>query len=1010
MMLVPRLGSGIPLVARADEMRQLRAAFSSAERGEACAVLVSGDAGVGKTRLLTELSEHAASRGALVLTGRCLDVREGGLPYLPFAEALAPLSLDEDPVVAEAVLVRPALARLLPQGVMPPSPAGEHLVPDTSAERDVPYRVRPEQDLGQLQLFDAVLGVLTQVAVHRPVVLVLEDLHWADSSSRNLLSFLLNRLRGKRLLVVASYRDEDVYRRHPLRALLVEMVRLPVVTQVELRPFGAAEARAFVEALADAPVPAEVLAGVAERSEGNPFFAEELMAAGVECEDLPAGLAEVLLSRLERLSPEARRVVRTISAAGDSVSHAALAEVTGLDELELDEALREAVHHHVLVIERGAYTFRHALLQEAVYGDLLPGERVRMHAAYAARIGRTPQGRGHDAKLAYHSLRSRDLRTALPALLRAADEAERLGAPGAALRHIEQALEIWDAVPEADRPERIDELKLLQEASYFAATSGEPERAIAFGRSAVHALNRGVPRETAAKVWRRLAEVLLNAEGTLHEALNAINRAWELVADSEPSKTRAWVLATRAAILRNAGRYEDSNWNARTAVADAKAVGATGAEAAALVTLGALADAADDPAEARARLREAENKALESGSLNVGLRAVCFLGMSHEDLGEYDAAIDIYRRGVERAEETGLTWSIYGLEMRARYVSLRYLSGDWPAMASTNAPARGVSSMLAARMTSSWLPFAVARGRVATAEKHLAELRPHWRAEPLTAIVSGATGAELAFWQGEYEMAVARVWKVIEFLLSFDEGYLLATVRLGALGVEAAAVWAAGARLRGDEGAAGQAAAAGRKLVDHVRHAGANGTPRASTLGPEARAWLARAEASASGLDGLPDPSLWARAVEGFGYGAVYEQAICRWHHAQSLLATQENADLAAKELVAAHEVADRLDAAFLRDAVRELARRARVEIPGVTPKPLARPTIDPLTERERAVLERVALGRTNKQVGEELYISEKTVSVHLSRVMAKLGASRRAEAVAIAYDRGLLAQGAQTP
>jgi len=983
-------------------MRRLRAAFARADRGEAYAVLVAGDAGVGKTRLLTELAEHAAGRGALVLTGRCLDVREGGLPYLPFAEALAPLNQGDDPAVTEAVRARPALSRLLPQGTMPPSHAGEDQ-PDTSGERDLPYRARQEQDLGQLQLFDAVLGVLTQIAQHRPVVLVLEDLHWADSSSRNLLSFLLNRLRGQRLLVVASYREEDVHRRHPLWALLVELRRLPAVSKVELRPFGAAEGREFVEALADGPLPPEVVAGVAERSEGNPFFAEELMAAGAECEDLPAELAEVLLARLERLSPDARRVVRTISAAGDSVAHAALAEVTGVGELELDEALREAVHHHVLIVERGAYTFRHALLQEAVYADLLPGERVRMHAAYAERIRRIPQGRGHDAKLAYHSLRSNDLNTALTALLSASDEAERLGAPGAALRHVEQALEIWDAVPEADRPSGVNELKLLEAGSYFAATSGEPERAIAYARSAAQALRSGVPREQAAKVWRRVAEALLNAEDTFDEALQAIDRAWELVADSEPSKTRAWVLATRAAIMRNALRYEDSNWNARTAVADARAVGADGAEAAALITLGALADAADEPEEARARLEEAQIKAHLAGSLNVELRAVCFLGSSHEDLGEYDRAMDIYRRGVERAEQTGLTWSIYGLEMRARYLNLRYLSGDWPPMDSVNEPARGVSSVVAARMTASWLPFVVARGRVAIAEKYLAELRPHWRAEPLTAIASGATAAELAMWQGGYEQAIARAQHVIDFLLSFDEGYLISTIRLGALGVEAAAAWAASTRLRGDAAAAGAAAAAGRKLVDHVRHAGEHGKPRARTLGPEARAWLARAEAAASGLEGLPDPQLWAAAVDAFGYGAVYEQAICRWRHAEALLAVQSDSERAAQEVAAAHEIADRLEATSLCEALRDLARRARVEIPGVEPAAQPRATINPLTERERAVLERVALGRTNRQVGKELYISEKTVSVHLSRVMAKLGASRRAEAVAIAYDRGLL-------
>ena len=334
-------------------------------------------------------------------------------------------------------------------------------------------------------------------------------------------------------------------------------------------------------------MPADVVADIVTRSEGNPFFAEELLATKTECNDLPAGLAEVLLSRLERLSPDTRRVVRVISVANEPVMHAALADICGLGELELDEALREAVQHHVLVVlSDGSYTFRHALLQEAVYGDLLPGERSRTHAAYAARIQARPQGRGHDAKLAYHSMQSSDLVTALPALLRAMDEAEKLGAPGSALQHVEQALSIWDAVPKADRPEGFDELRLLHEASYFAGTSGEPERAAAFARSATQALTPETSADRAAKTWRRLAEALLALEGTLDEATAAMDRAWDLVKDTEPSGTRAWVLAGRAGFLRILEQPEAALESARTAVADAQAVGAAGAEAAALVTAG----------------------------------------------------------------------------------------------------------------------------------------------------------------------------------------------------------------------------------------------------------------------------------------------------------------------------------------------------------------------------------------------------------------------------------------
>jgi DNA-binding CsgD family transcriptional regulator/tetratricopeptide (TPR) repeat protein len=991
-------------------MRRLRAAFARADRGEAGAVLLSGDAGVGKTRLLTALAEYTAAQGALVLTGRCIDVRDGGLPYLPFAEALAPLATSSDNEVADAVRSRPPLGRLLPQTQQLQQgewvrqagpPAGAEHVPLTTNEREVMQRPRPEQDLGQLQLFDAVLGVLTEVAESRPVVILLEDLHWADGSSRNLLSFLASRLRSQRLLVVASYREEDVHRRHPLRGLLVELVRLATVERIDLLPFGDADARAFVDALSEEPLSAQTVASIVARSEGNPFFVEELLASSAECSDVPAGLAEVLLARLERLSPDTRRVLRVISVANDEVAHAALTEISGLGELELDEALREAVQHHVVVIEKGYYAFRHALLQEAVYADLLPGERTRMHAAYASRLQSTPQLRGADARLAHHSLESRDLVTALAALLRATDEAEKLGAPAAALGHVEQALSIWDAVPESGRPEGYDELKLLHEASYFAGTSGEPERAAAYARSAAQALTPEVPTQRAARIWRRLAETLLVLEAQLDETVDAIGRAWDLVAESEASPVRAWVLATRAGILRAVGRPEEALQSAQAAAADARAVGAQGAEAAALVTLGTLADSRGDYEEARTRLREAEKKALEGGALNEELRALYFLALSYDDQAEMAPAIEIYARGMNRAEESGLKWSSYGLEIRARHLFLRYLSGDWPSQDGAGRAARGVSSAVASRMLASWALIIVARGSFAPAEKTIAGLRSQWGAEVQIALSGGAAGVELAYWQGDHALAVSRAQELVAWLQAL-EPWPLGGIRAGALGVAAATAQAAAARLRGDVKTEASAIQAGEEFLAHVRGCAKNGHPRGGTLGPEGLAWLARAEASASGLGGEPDPAMWARVVEAFDYGAVYEQAIARWHHAEALLASDADTAMAAEVLLPAFEVAERLGAGPLRDALVDLAHRARIELPGVVAVP-SRATVNPLTERERDVLERVALGRTNRQVGEELYISEKTVSVHLSRVMAKLGAGRRAEAVAIAYDRGLL-------
>ncbi|MFC4001063.1 AAA family ATPase [Prauserella oleivorans] len=997
MRLVPRLGSGIPLVGRVPELARLRAALDRATTGEATAILLAGDAGVGKTRLVTELAEGAAADGALVLTGRCLDLREDGLPYLPFAEALAPLAGTGDAAVEAALAARPALGRLVPQ--LGHGTSSKLPVPHVSAMGDDSrQRAHAEQDLGQLQLFDAVLGVLTEIAEHRPLLLVLEDLHWADTSTRNLVSFLLSRLRTQRLLVVGSYREEDVHRRHPLRAVLAELVRLPTVERIDLAPFGEAEAREFLAALADEELAPETLAELVARSEGNPFFAEELLASCTTCQEIPAGLAEVLLARLERLAQDTRRVLRAIAVAGDSVAHAALAEISGLGEFELDEALREAVQHHVLVIDGGFYQFRHALLQEAVYADLLPGERTRMHAAYAARIRSTPQGRGHDAKLAYHSLRSKDFVTALPALVRAADEAEALGAPGNALRHVEQALDIWDAVPRDQRPDGYDELTLLLRASSYAGTSGDPERAIAFARSAVDGLPADLDAGRAAMAWRRLAETLIALDSSFHEGVGAIEQAWALVADAPPSRDRAWVLATRARILRGEERLDEAWWSAETAAADARSAGADAAEASALVTLGTLADSAGEAATARERLGEAERKARAAGAPDVELHALYMRALSHEDQGELDPAFELYARCLEHAEQAGLAWSTVGLSARVRYVSLRYLRGDWPDDRMEQPSA--VSSTVTAFVGAAWVDLVVARGRFAEAERILDDLRAQWRSDVWIAVSAASAGAGLAYWQGDHARAAERAREGLGRLEELFP-WALGGLRVGALGVEASAAWAGRARLRGDDDTVAAAAAVGKDLLARVHACLERAVPRSGTLGPEGRAWLARARAAASGLAGPADPELWAATVEAFGYGAVYEQAICRLHHAEALLAAGESGP-ATDELAAAHDTARRLAAEPLRDAVRELARRARLDLPGVAPR---RAVVDVLTDRERAVLERVALGRTNRQVGDELYISEKTVSVHLSRAMAKLGASRRAEAVAIAYDRGLLAK-----
>ncbi|WP_253889933.1 helix-turn-helix transcriptional regulator [Actinokineospora diospyrosa] len=989
MLDMPRLGSGIPLVARGRELRRLRSAVEAAVAGRASAVLLAGDAGVGKTRMTEEVGSIASDLGALALTGRCLDAGETGLPYLPIAEALA--------AVRERAAARPALGRLFPEIALPARPDPGRVASGMAIPVVGP---RYEQDIGQLQLFDAVHGLLTDLTEQTPVLLVLEDLHWADASTRSLLSFLLSRLRSQRLLILGTYRGDDLHRRHPLRPLLAELVRLPQVERIDLAPFGTADARTFVTALAEDRLSERVLREVAGRSEGNAFFAEELLAAYSASDDtgIPATLVDVLLARVERLSPTAQTVVRVASVAGRRVPDARLRAVAELDETELDAALREAVAHHVLVPADGdVYMFRHALMREAVYGDLLPGERVRLHASYARQLADSGM-RGTAAELAHHSMESHALPAALAASVSAAWEAERLGAPAESLEHVERALKLWDAVPPEQRPDDVDEKNLLQHASWVAGMSGDPERAIAFAKSAVRAADTPVAPERAAKLRRRLAQSFYAVDGREGDALDSIEQAWELVADRPPSPDKAWVLAAYATILRGLRRNADSRERAEHAVAVARQVGAGGPEADALTTLAILAEADGHAEESRERLVAAMARAEDVEAITVELRARYSLCVNLYESGRLDEAAEVVDAGVLRAGTTGLTWSTYGLELRVVQVVIRYARGDWDGSeAAAEPPGHKVSSTVSARLAAVGAYVAVGRGRFAEAERLLAELRADWHRDLQIPLATGAVGAELAAWRGRPDKAVEAVRDALDWVARAGEQWVLAGIRIGAVGISAHADQAVAARRAGH--AVAESLAEGEKLIGMVRKTAECGSPRTGSLGPEGLAWLARAEAEYTRLVDANDPAAWRVAAAAFDYGAVYEQAVCRRRLAEALLATDDR-DGATEALRLADEVATRLGAKPLADAIRKIARRGRISL---LESVQVRDEVDPFTPRERAVLGLVAAGRTNRQVGEELFISEKTVSVHLSRIMAKLGASRRAEAVAVAYDRGLL-------
>nr|WP_042185975.1 helix-turn-helix transcriptional regulator [Kibdelosporangium sp. MJ126-NF4]CEL17008.1 LuxR-family transcriptional regulator [Kibdelosporangium sp. MJ126-NF4]CTQ91762.1 LuxR-family transcriptional regulator [Kibdelosporangium sp. MJ126-NF4] len=1000
---VPRLGSGIPLVARSREIDRLRAAFSRSSGGTAGAVLIAGDAGIGKTRMVEEITAIAVEQGATVLSGRCVDFGETGLPYLPFAEALTQLRTQG----RDDVLTRPALGMLLPDLVLSGPddrvPEPQRFVPNFAPALGKVQGMQPrrEQDIGQLQLFDAVHGLLGDLSTDSSVVLVIEDLHWADSATRGLLSFLLSRLRTQRLLILCTYRTDDLHRRHPLRPLLAELVRLPAVERLELPPFDKSAARLFVDALAEGNIEDETARKVADQSEGNAFFAEELLAAigDDEC-GIPASLADVLLARVERLSESAHQVVRLSSVAGRRVQHSTLREVGDLDDIQLEEALREVVQHHIFVSggEQVHYSFRHALMREAVYGDLLPGERVRLHASYARYLKERLDERGNAAAFAYHSLESNALSDALAASVRAAKEASQLGAPGEALRHLEQALRLWDSVDEEHRPDNSDELTLLRKASWAAGTSGEPERAIAYARSAVKAADKQCDHALQAEVRRRLTQTLMAIDGSEDEARTMIEAAWAKAAELPPSHTRAWVLAVYARMLRASGEMEMARERAELAIEDARAVGATGAEADALTTLAIVVESRGEIEKSQNLLLEAKDRAKEADAVTVGLRARFYHGLNRYELGLFDEAATVLGKGVELARKTGLSWSDFGVELRVLQMLNQFAKGDWDVVdEQLEQPHGRVSSMISARLAACGLGVAVARGRLADVERTLTSLRPEWR-ELQIAMLCGSAGAEAAMWRGKPALAIERLDEVLTWAAKVGGKWPMVGIKLGAMATAATADAAVRARVKGEP--LDEILAQGARFAELAVQTAEHGTPRSGNLGPDGRFWRTRAVAELSRLNGTNDPAAWAATVEAADYGVVYDQALARWRFGEALLGADRR-DEAVTQLRLANKVAVRLGAKPLQDALAQLARRARLSLAEDGQGP--RDTVDLFTPREQSVLQLVALGQTNRQVGEELYISEKTVSVHLSRIMAKLGVSRRAEAVAMAYDRGLL-------
>ena len=978
-------------VGRAEELDRLLGLLDRADRGRPAVGLIAGDAGVGKPRLLDELAARATDRGVRVLVGGCMEVGDVGLPYVPFVDAFRDLGTrpEEAEVTAPLAAAVPSLGRLLPELATDQGPAPP-----------------PGDGFERVQLFDGVLSLLVRLSELAPLLLVIEDLHWADRSTRDLLAFLLRTLRGGRVALVASYRSDELHRRHPLRPLLAELVRLPDLERIELSPFGRAELAEHLQAVAGQPVPPAVVDRILARSEGNAFFAEELVAAGAIRADiaLPDALADVLLGRIESLPDLAQEVLKVAAVAGRRVGHQLLVAASGRPEAEVERGLRDAIAGQVLVATAAteSYRFRHALLQEAVYGDLLPGERTRLHATYA-RLLATADPSGDDpsasaAELAWHCLASHDLPGGLAALVRAADHAATVFAPSEAFRHLTQALELWSRVPDAAAVAGVDRVEVLVRAAEAASHSGEFRQAVGLAEEAVATVDEDAEPLRAATAYERLSSYLLDAELELarirEPMLAASRRAVELVPEQPATPLRARVAAGLARSLMVARDYEGARRWGDTALEEARAAGSVSDEARALVIVSLLELRFGDVDTARQMLRDADLAAAAAGNRPLELQARHALGLFELDLGNLAAACTALDQATELAERSGLAWSGYGIDSRVLRCIAHYSAGSWD---EAERVARAVDERRPA-VSAAALYVEVGRGRAAAVER-LARLVPYREADPYVAYLAGGCEADLVRWQGDPERSSELARETLSTQEEAGAPWVLSAIWPAALALAAEGDLAERARAAGDQAAQKEHLAVGADVVERARAALQRARERGRQVGPEALAWLARAEAEWSRVEGRNDPESWSAAAAAFGYGYLYEEARCRWHLAEARL-LEGDRDQAAVQARAAHEIAERLGAAPLLAALEALGRRARLDL-GVQPPPQPDGAVG-LTPRELEVLRLVAAGRSNGQIAEALFISRKTASVHVSNILAKLGVHTRTEAAAEAHRLGL--------
>ncbi len=1004
-------------VGRAGELAHLDASLRAALDGRPGAVVIAGEAGVGKSRLLGELYRLADGAGAKVVEGACLPLGESA-PFVPIVSILR------------------SLARVVPPGALPatlgPGRAElTRLVPEF-AERSasVPQFASLEDPTAQVRLFELVVGALDRLARAVPVVVAIEDMHWADRSSRDLVDFLIRGLRDQRMLLVLTLRTDELAGDDDLRTWVAEVDRLPRVERLDLGPLPTRDVATLIEDVTGSEPSPDLAERLADRSGGNPFLVEELAEAVADGDGsaLPGHLREILLARLAGLDQRTEAVLRAASAVGARLDDELLSDTIAIPGPELLAALRTALERGLLVrrdSENGgpAYWFRHALLRDAIYGELFPGERVRLHAAYAAALERRAEqdpSAVAAAELAYHCDAAGQPARALPAHLHAGRDATRMFAFAEARRHYERALELWPRVADAEVVAGSGLTDVLERASDAAAYEGDYERALERVEQAL----RTVDPETApaeAGALREKQRWLLWEAGDAEAAAAAVAEALRLIPEEPPSNARARVLAHAAGLEMMAGHPRQALAGAREAIRVARAASALPEEAIGLGVEGWAVATLGDVESGVASFREGMRIAEVLGSVDGLALGYTNLVSLLDRVGRTREALAVALEGYAAVARSGLART-FGGYLLAHAARMHFHLGTWDQAEHLVAEGLALGPVPRARLflLVQRARIAAARGRSDAASAALGEAIELERTPGASEYAASLLEArvEVATWAGRIDDARAAI----------DDALRIPTVGrlpdpalawVGALAMRIEADAAEEGRLRRDEVAVGRAEARAVAVVDWLRGwlpAGdlAHHEAMARAMEPRAAAIVALLEAEHARLTGRSDPVAWGAVAEAWGsVGRPLPTAYARSRVGAALLASGDRGP-ARDALVEAHAIAQGLGARPLAGDIERLARLARIDLATAASEQRgddeAASTVAALglTPRERDVLRLVAAGWTNQEIGDSLDISRKTASVHVSNILGKLGVTGRGEAAALAYRLGLVETGSE--